>query len=205
MEIIKGRVDWYEGYGNRPVLKLLVDKMPTQELLRHQLIDCGDGCTFVFAELGGYVDFFFHNPRDQRGYGSRTFTVTTVDGEKKEFKGPWSSGSSSTAELNLCNTMDVSITDDPLAFKRGHTFYAGHVTVNLVKKFINRIEFPKTYTIRPGSGGGVENFGKMIELNGVLEIVNVEMHWGRKYFEPAVIIDTTGEVWVKPDIGVKVI
>jgi hypothetical protein len=131
MRILALKVDWHEKFANDPSLKVLVNKMPEREELRYLCLEE----RMYFAEKDGYVNFFVHQPRDETGYGGRTFNVTMLDGTKRSIKGPWSSRSGCfNRMLNIPQCVECAITDDPTTYQRGFTFYAAAITVDLVRE-----------------------------------------------------------------------
>lgn len=92
--------------------------------------------TAYYNEIDGDVSFFFHNPRNEQGYGGAIFKGKLEDGTEFSVRGPWSSNPGAMKKLFGVDTMDVSITDDPEVWERGYTFYAGHITVELAKEAI---------------------------------------------------------------------
>lgn len=130
MKVLDCKINWYEQFANSPVVELLVDKMPEHEPLRYEEKKC-----LYFAELDGYVSFFAYSQPD-RGYGGRSFPIKMKDGRDMVLKGPWSSNAGEANRLGFTKCLDVHLTDDPEAFKRGYTLYAGHATLELCKKAI---------------------------------------------------------------------
>lgn len=131
MKILSAKVYEYpEGVMNSPVLQILVDKLEENFIYTPKSLNGG---TAYFAEKDGAVDFLFHNPTMETGYGGRYFNLTLENGEIAKVKGPWSSRPSVMGKLFGVDCMDVSITSDPEAFDRGYTFYSGHITLELAR------------------------------------------------------------------------
>lgn len=112
-------------------LEILVDEIPDIKNMRHKIRHLQDR-TYYFSSEGGYVHFGIHNPRDERGYGGAIFTILDEDGVRLEFKAPWSSRPSVMHEVFGIRSHDVSITSERPVFDRGYTFYAGHVTTDIM-------------------------------------------------------------------------
>lgn len=128
MKILDARIDWMFGWANTPIMRLLVDKMPDHSQLRYKCYGEGPNHTgLYFAQLDGYVDFFYSTD-DKTGFGGRVFTPTMEDGTARRIRGPWSSNYMAAKRLTGVDCVDVSITDDPAVWERGHTFYHANVT-----------------------------------------------------------------------------
>ena len=128
MKILDAKIEWMERYSNLPGLKILVDKMPKHEDLRYEKRG-----NFYYAELDGYVSFYFWAGRQDKGFAGRHFNITMLDGTEVILKGPWSSNSASVNNAGFKECMEISITDDPAVMERGHTFYASAITIDSVK------------------------------------------------------------------------
>lgn len=132
MQVLKARVTYMTDKGgasfaNDPYLSVLVDAMPAVADLRYEKF----GPLYV-AEKDGYVSFYHHSgdPIKQEGYGGRPFNLTLTDGSPVVLYGPWSSRAGQVNRIKGWHqVLDVSITDDPAVWERGHTFYAGHITL----------------------------------------------------------------------------
>jgi len=131
MKILRVRINWMLGWCNDPVPEVLVDKIPEECKLVYQVKKVGN-CTAYFAECDGYVDFFWHNPLDEYGYGGCKFELRTPKGVVV-VRGPWSSRSAVMNDLGFPHSMEVSITDEPRVFERGYTFLGGNLLVEKLK------------------------------------------------------------------------
>jgi len=114
---------------------LLVDKIPDRLEMRFQ-----QKGNRWFAEHGGYVRYFGWEPGGNNGgfYG-RHFDIITKDETKVTLLGPWSSRSSAMNKEGFTPSLEVSITEDPEVMKRGHTFYAVAVTVELLRPVLEKM------------------------------------------------------------------
>jgi hypothetical protein len=136
-KILAAKVEWFNGCANSPQFKLLVDKIPSYEerIYDEKRVDAG---TLYFAEQDGFVDFMYHTPRNENGYGGRKWTIKVrkSDGniEERVVKGPWSSNSPAMNGAGFHPSVECTITDEPDVWKRGFTFYAGHVTYELAQE-----------------------------------------------------------------------
>lgn len=131
MKILKAKVDPMEKYANAPSLELLVDKIP--EIGPYQTFVV-DNDTFYFQEVEGYVRFLVHRPDNENGFYGDTFKILTTDDQEIAVKGPWSSRCSVVGPIFDTPCREVSITDNPEAFERGFTFFAGAVTEELFRE-----------------------------------------------------------------------
>jgi len=134
MKILKANIEYNPQFCNPPTLQVLVDKIPDLNEMTYEYKE-----DLYFAEKDGYVSFFVYNAPG-RGYGGRKFTITLKDGTTKELIGPWSGRCGVMNMYFEQQSMEVSITDDPKAFKRGYTFFAGVITLEKVKEAINLLQ-----------------------------------------------------------------
>lgn len=123
MKALAVKVNWWEGWGNDPVLQLLVDELPPLDAFRFDK----NGAIY-YAELDGYVRYYAYS-RPGSGFGGRHFCITMKDGKEVILEGPWSSRPGAVHLYGFGPCVHVSITDDPLAFERGYTFFSGDVTL----------------------------------------------------------------------------
>ena len=91
MNLIDARVNWMFGWANRPRLEITVDRIPKLEEMEFDLHVLGDDHTLYWAEKDGYVSFFSHSTRNERGYGGREYVLNLKGKQKTKIKGPWSS------------------------------------------------------------------------------------------------------------------
>ena len=133
MEILSTKVEWQFGHKNSPKLKVLVNKIPSQEDLRYKEIPVAGGLLYL-AEKDGYVTFFV-STSDKRGYTGRTFHIELLSGEKRSIKGPWSSRAGVANRYLEKPCIGCVLTDDKETFQRGYTFYSAHLLVDLVKAY----------------------------------------------------------------------
>ena len=133
-------------FHNRPTLDLLVDAMPKRDDMVFE--KRGD---LYFGEKEGLVEFFSYS-RPGQGYGGRVYTLRMEDGSTAELKGPWSSRAGAMNAAGFTHCLDVAITDDEKAFKRGHTFYSAAVTKATVDAALDLIDFGEFFARRKLSG-----------------------------------------------------
>lgn len=101
-------VNWWFGCANLPTLELYVDALPTPDKLKYERYPAPQGGTLYYAETDqGYVDFKYHNPQDQEGYGGRLFAFPCTDGYTDEVYGPWSSNSAAVKEITGNDVVEV--------------------------------------------------------------------------------------------------
>jgi len=116
-------------------IELLVDRIPERSEMR--FTNRGNRW---FSNHGGYVRYFsWKPPSNNGGYYGRSFDIIMEDGSKVTLFGPWSSRSSAMNKEGFAPSLEVSITDDPDVLERGHTFWAGAVTVELLQPVLEEI------------------------------------------------------------------
>jgi hypothetical protein len=133
MKILNVKVNWAIGWNSRPHMEVLVDKIPDRDSLVYEYRD-----TMFFAEKDGYVHFLCHNGDDKNhgGYGDSSFFVRMRGGVRKELKGPWSGRSGVTNRLGFVPCLEVSITENPEVFEKGHTYEGGAITEELAREAV---------------------------------------------------------------------
>jgi hypothetical protein len=140
MKILKAKLDFMEKFCNPPKLQVLVDSLPDTD---HMIYKKNSKYGLYFAEKDGFVNFFSYTTAGN-GYGGRHFAlqVEQEDGSIKEeiLKGPWSSRASVMNRFFDTQSMEVSIIDNPEAFERGYTFYAGAITLDFAKEAIDKVQ-----------------------------------------------------------------
>ena len=129
MKVLNARVRWMQGYANSPTLEILVDRFPTESDYRYE----HKPPAAYYAEAEGSVRFFAYTGPGE-GYGGREFEIRMKGtGRRVTLVGPWSSRAGYMNSIGFGPCVDVSITEDPKAFARGHTFYSGAVTLELAQ------------------------------------------------------------------------
>jgi hypothetical protein len=155
VKILKGRVDWLEERGNRPRLELLVDAIPTRDVMRFDERE-----NLFFAEHDGFCQFFSWRGIGRSAYDSgpagNVYDLTMRDGSSRTLKGPWSSNSGAMNEAGFGPCMEVSVTEDPAGYARGHTFQAAAVLVPLLRDYANIITVGSGYVWRRGTPHAIE-------------------------------------------------
>lgn len=191
MKLLKGKVNWMEGFANEPTLQILVDKMPDLKDLRYQEKE-----GIYYAECDGYVSFYYY-VRPDDGFGGRHFHITMENGEEKVLKGPWSSNAGSVNRVGFGPCVDVSIIDDPRSYDRGYTFYAGHVTHKFIEENKHLIEVGSGYHRKCGTGcvKKDEGFVEFPEGSSVVIVENERFGW----YTPCVLMPD-GNVWSKNNL-----
>lgn len=145
MKLLRGRVDWMEGRGNRPILYLLLQDVPSDDDMRFE--QRGD---LYFAERDGFCSFFSWRGVPDRGFGGHGFGITMTTGEKKVLQGPWSSRSDVMNDAGFGPCMDVVYSDNVKDFTCGQG-RGGAVLVSLLRDNALVIDIGEGYTWRPGS------------------------------------------------------
>jgi len=124
--ILYGEIDWYEQYDNDPEFKFLLNYIPQDELIYTEYKV--NHCSLYLGLWDGFVNYFFHNPWNERGYGGRIFSLPVwVDPYQhtfiqKEIRGPWSGNPQTVREMTGYNCMEARVTTDLSTFRRGYTF-----------------------------------------------------------------------------------
>ena len=129
-KILAIEVEWNREIHNDPELKVLVNHMPGLEAFEFIRNEAG----LYWGVFGDVVKYMFHSdpPEEpQRGFGGRVFTLQMLDGNYVKLVGPWSSRAG-LVNLDFPITVDVSITDDPVAMMRGYTLFSGAVLLESV-------------------------------------------------------------------------
>lgn len=152
MTPLDAKVRWNPDLLNPPTLQILVDHLPLMEKM-------------VFTQLGqlyygeneGLVDFFFHNPQDQRGYGGRLFHLMLDTGTVITLKGPWSSRSGVMNKAGFGPCMEASLVSERDSFDRGHTFTSCAITVELTREIIDEF-LPGVYLVKEVNDKGEITF-----------------------------------------------
>lgn len=145
------KVNWMTGYANDPYFQILVDEIPDiEEDIIYKVTPCRhDKADIYYGVRNGFVHFFADNA-DNRGHGGEVITVRKARKEdpivieEREIVGRWSSRAGVINRLHketgrLGYVMEVAITDDPKAFERGHTFFAGAVTAEFAREVVDCI------------------------------------------------------------------
>lgn len=147
MPIIKGRINWMESYGNHPFLEVLVDRVADPSEFVFERRDPG---LYYGLAPSGEVRFFSWSGRSGEGYGGRHFPITMKDGTREVLRGPWSSRASAMHLVGFDPCVEVSITDDPAAYERGHTFSAGSVSLSYLNDYLSVIDTTRCRTRAAG-------------------------------------------------------
>lgn len=147
MEIIKGHIDWMEGYANSPNIYFYVDKLPKYEDWRWQVFN-------QQGELNGqylavYEDALVQQhvqTSNHEGYGGAKFPITMVDGTERTLIGPWS-GASMNVNTNAkfghqvveVGVKEITNTD------RFSCWTAYYATIPFLTKYAARIDIGPGY------------------------------------------------------------
>ena len=108
-------------------LEILVDSIHRDDKV-YDVIEDERGATYL-SVTDGIVSFYYHNPKDENGYGGSVFNLAMRDGSERAIKGPWSSNNAWIRQVFGIDSFHVSYTEDPEVFKRGYTFYSGDITL----------------------------------------------------------------------------
>lgn len=118
-------------------LRLVVDDLPKGEELIYKKVKAHWGSDLYFAEKDGYVSFFAHNSKDERGYGGGVFEIN-VEGEGvKKIKGPWSSNSGAMEKAGFTPSVNVLWNE-----VGGYSNISGHLTKTKVEEILRDFNLP---------------------------------------------------------------
>lgn len=157
MNVLEARVNWYEGYANNPELQVLVDEIPKRADLEYHMIQADKHGVMYHADKDGYVSFMYECFTDRAGYGGRSFNITvhadTPEGGTMDVEvvGPWSSRAGVINHIfrdkpeNHC--VEVTMTDDPIAWERRYTFMSGAINLSLAIEALDLIRDPSKLPI----------------------------------------------------------
>lgn len=91
MSLLLSAVVQYHDYNQgQTSINVTLDKPP---VWRYESRQVADGTAYL-ARDGDVAHFLFHSPKNESGFGGRTFVLDMVDGTKVSIKGPWSSNCS---------------------------------------------------------------------------------------------------------------
>lgn len=139
-------VNWYEGYSNDPRLQIVVDEKPKFEDLRYE----HKGESLWFAHKEGYVSFFsWRGPGNEDGYCGRKYTITLLNGTKKDLLGPWSSRSGVMNQYFIPQCLDVSLKTTQDTYS---CWCAGAVTLEFALEAIKLCEEPIELVVKESHG-----------------------------------------------------
>jgi hypothetical protein len=126
-KILKMKLDWMEGWGNSPRLKVLFNELPCERYEERNglyLSIDGDAAHYIYWNGDGNTG----------GYGGREIEVTMKDGSVRKLLGPWSSRAECVSkEFPETPIIEASCTADESTFIKGYTFYSGAVTIESLK------------------------------------------------------------------------
>lgn len=130
MNVLKSKTEQLNG---KPHLSILVDEFPE---LEYREIVCATGEVFFYAERDGLVGCYHHAPGSTDGYGGRATTLKMQDGSERTFKGQlWNHWKRHTLP-EIPAHVEVSATNDPKVWARGHTFFAAAITKELADQLL---------------------------------------------------------------------
>jgi len=138
MKIVDIKVNWMEGFANKPFLEVLVDEIPSYDEILHQEIRFLKSAVYYYQK-DGFVSFFV-NPRSGGACGGK---VVSKDGSVLHLSGAWSSRAGAMNKIGLGPIVDVSITDDSKVFANGGVFCSSHLTLASIQKWMdeNKIDW----------------------------------------------------------------
>lgn len=136
----KAKVNWYEKYINHPVLKCSSTKenwkkhreVHEKAVFRTQRLG---GSTLYYSDPGdGLVNFYCHQPRDEKGFAGRSFNIYVAEGRDivaRTIKGPWSSRPGVMNKYFAAQCMDLTVSVGE------YTHYSAACTLPLAKVVVD--------------------------------------------------------------------
>lgn len=130
----------HPGYGNERIAPLLSFYRhgfdAAWQRIRYSAKPVRDGVMYWGCdEETGLARFYFHNPRDQRGYGGVVYTLKMKDGTERKIVGPWSSGCGSMNQ-HFPHTIDCSV-----QIAGEEIGYASAVLVDVLRPKLEKMTF----------------------------------------------------------------
>lgn len=116
-------------------LELLVDTIHREDK-RYDVVEHPDGTASYLSVTDGIVSYFWHNPKNETGYGGSVFELNMIDGSTRSIRGPWSSNNDWIRQVFGLDSVHVAYVDKPESYERGYTFYAGDITVEKAQEAI---------------------------------------------------------------------
>jgi hypothetical protein len=211
VEVLAGRADWREGWGNRPEFYLLLSRLPTGPEYIYE--KRGE---LYYAEAHGVCRFYAWSGHPDQGFGGSKFPIHLKDGSAVTLHGPWSSSASAMNRAGFGPCISVAFTDDTRVWtdSRG-VFFGGAVRVDFLQRYLDRCTFPSTMRTRsPGLPWGQWDGAIEFPPGSKLEIAH-EVRPGRAsselsdeqsyaigiggcdHYEPAIRLPD-GSLWRKP-------
>lgn len=181
MKIVSAQVNW--DLGTRPVLGIIVDKIPNPEDLRYVRSN-----HLWYAELDGYVSFFSWREKegDNGGFGSNKYDITMVDGRKKTLIGPWSSRAGAMNQCGFGPCVDVDL------YEEGTPWLVGRaVSLAFASEAIAQCPLPYAEIL------AYKRFNppKIGDIMGV--VLSLRPHHDEPVWDPALVL-RDGHYWHKP-------
>ena len=110
-----------------------------------EIVFPGEGVAYL-GEDAALARFFFHSPRNERGFGGAEYKLQMVDGSERVIKGPWSSSASTMNAL-------FGLTD-PLVEVVDVTEYSSGIVAHVRKSALDAMGVPlKFYQYSPSCEG----------------------------------------------------
>jgi hypothetical protein len=144
VKILTATIKSFEFYGRQEKrIEITVEGEP-QYIYRKIDVE-GEGTAYL-GEDGGIARFFFHNPRNERGFCGANYVFEMVDGTMVSVRGPWSSSASSMNKLFQLV--------DPLVEVVDVTKYTSGVVAHVRKSVLDAMGVPlKFYQFSPTCDG----------------------------------------------------
>jgi hypothetical protein len=137
------RVKWNIGLDTSPILQILVSRV--EEKFTYDELKQGDRALY-YGITNDQVSFFAYDPSKPNGYGGRSFTLPMKDGSVKIIDGPWASRAGVVNNF-FSQCIDVELTDTKTVWKKGSSFYSGHILLETVQTFIDKEKEKRFWTM----------------------------------------------------------
>lgn len=136
--VLDAAVNWYHHCANRPRLKVLLNHIPSRDDVT--FTHAGNK-EFWYGESESGVVYYYsgHPDNPGSGFSGRSFELPTENGSVT-LVGPGDSRASVANNYGFGPVVDVTMTDDPTVMERGHTFYAGSITLDLATEAVNLLD-----------------------------------------------------------------
>ena len=122
MRVREAKVNWVETFANAPRIEVLMDEVPDTVNVPCEAYEESDEGAMYVGVLDDGAAYLAHNVGNPRGFGGRTFNVSTLKGGTIALKGPWSSSASHAMQVSGRVMMEASATEKRRAYLVGYTF-----------------------------------------------------------------------------------
>jgi len=146
MQVRDAKVRWNEDVLNKPVLQILVNRIPD---ISELTFESKQDKSIWYAEKDGFVKFFSGHPdEDGKGFGGDSYTLNTKEG-KVELVGPFSSRAGYMNNIGFGPCIDVELTTNKSKFKKHDRFTGYAVTKRFAEEAIQYV--PEAKGLKSGT------------------------------------------------------